>query len=198
RLWHTAGPSRARRGSLPHRTAPRRHGELHHHRVLQARDIAGQGGRPGWARCPELPHRPLSAGARQLTFSARSPIQRPLLPRRGRLVTVLGPGSLVGRVQCSAEKVVVAAPGITLQRLDGRQAAAHEDELQAVHREVYGEAGHGAFAGQFRVWRRQHGFVLAEARHGDYLVGLATGMPLRPSTSWWKDLTAPLPAEVTT
>jgi hypothetical protein len=23
-------------------------------------------------------------------------------------------------------------------------------------------------------------------------------MPLRPSTSWWKDLTAPLPAEVTT
>ena len=115
------------------------------------------------------------------------------------LVSVLGPGSLVGRVQCSAEKVVVAAPGITLQKLDGGQAAAHEAELQAVHREVYGEADHGAlFAGRFRVWRRQRGFVLAEARHGDYLVGLATGMPLRPSTSWWKDLTTPLPAEVTT
>jgi len=94
--------------------------------------------------------------------------------------------------------VVVAAPGITFQKLDGGQAAAHEDELQAVHREVYGEAGPGLFAGRFRVWRRQQGFVLAEARHGDYLVGFAAGMPLRPSTSWWKDLTAPLPAEVTT
>jgi GNAT superfamily N-acetyltransferase len=94
--------------------------------------------------------------------------------------------------------VVVAAPGITFQKLDGGQAAAHEDELQAIHREVYGEAGHGLFAGRFRVWRRQQGFVLAEARHGDYLVGFAAGMPLRPSTSWWKDLTTPLPAEVTT
>jgi GNAT superfamily N-acetyltransferase len=94
--------------------------------------------------------------------------------------------------------VVVAAPGITFQRLDGGQAAAHGDELQAVHREVYGEADHGLFADRFRVWRRQPGFVLAEARHGDFLVGFAAGMPLRPSTSWWKDLTAPLPAEVTT
>ena len=92
----------------------------------------------------------------------------------------------------------MAAPGITLQRLDGRQAAAHEEELRAVHREVYGEVGREAFAGQFRVWRRQQGFVLAEARHGDYLVGFAAGMPLRPSTSWWKNLTTPLPAEVTT
>jgi GNAT superfamily N-acetyltransferase len=101
--------------------------------------------------------------------------------------------------QRSAEKVVVAAPGITFHRLDGRQAAGHVDELQDAHREVYGETDHGAlFAGQLRVWRRQPGFVLAEARHGGYLVGLTTGMPLRPSTSWWKDLTAPLPAEVTT
>jgi len=93
----------------------------------------------------------------------------------------------------------VAAPGITFQKLDGGQAAAHGDELQAVHREVYGEADHGAlFAGRFGVWRRQQGFVLAEARHGDYLVGFAAGMPLRPSTSWWKDLITPLPAEVIT
>jgi GNAT superfamily N-acetyltransferase len=93
----------------------------------------------------------------------------------------------------------VAAPGMTFQRLDGRQAAMHGDELQALHGEVYAEADHGAlFAGRFRVWRRQQGFVLAEARHGDYLVGFAAGMPLRPSTSWWKDLTTPLPAEVTT
>ena len=89
--------------------------------------------------------------------------------------------------------------GITFHRLDGRQAAVHEDELQAVHREVYGEADHGAavFAGRLRVWRRQQGFVLAEARHGDYLVGFAAGMPLRSSTSWWKGLTTALPAEVT-
>ena len=92
----------------------------------------------------------------------------------------------------------MAAPGITFQRLDGRQAAGHVGELRDVHREVYGEADREAlFAGQLRVWRRQLGFVLAEARHGDYLVGFAMGMPLRPSTSWWKDLTAPVPAEVT-
>jgi GNAT superfamily N-acetyltransferase len=48
------------------------------------------------------------------------------------------------------------------------------------------------------VRRRQPGFVLAEARHGAYLVGYASGMPLRSSTSWWKDLTTPVPAEVTT
>ena len=47
------------------------------------------------------------------------------------------------------------------------------------------------------MWRRQPGFALAEARHGGYLVGYASGMPLRPSTSWWRDLTTPLPPEVT-
>ena len=89
----------------------------------------------------------------------------------------------------------MSVPGITFQLLDGRQAAAHEDELRALHAEVYADS---LFADRFRVQRRQPGFVLAEARHGGYLVGYASGMPLRPSTSWWKDLTAPLPAEVTT
>ena len=50
---------------------------------------------------------------------------------------------------------------------------------------------------QFLVWCRQPGFVLAEARHGGFLVGYAAGMPLRPSTSWWRGLTTPLPAEFT-
>jgi GNAT superfamily N-acetyltransferase len=50
---------------------------------------------------------------------------------------------------------------------------------------------------RFGVQRRQPGFVLAEARHGGYLVGYASGMPLRPSTSWWQGLTAQLPTEVT-
>ena len=99
-------------------------------------------------------------------------------------------------------KVAVSAPGITFQLLDGPQAAAHADELQVLHAEVYADPPYGrddatVFAERFRVQRRQPGFVLAEARHGGYLVGYASGMPLRPSTSWWRDLTTPLPADVT-
>ena len=96
------------------------------------------------------------------------------------------------------------APEITYRLLGGRQAAGHADELQTLHAEVYRDPPYGhdgdaaAFAARFRVQRRQPGFVLAEARHGGYLVGYASGMPLRPSTSWWRDLTAPLPEDVTT
>ncbi|HEX6401792.1 MAG TPA: GNAT family N-acetyltransferase [Pseudonocardiaceae bacterium] len=102
------------------------------------------------------------------------------------------------------EKVVVPAPGITFQLLNGTQAAAHVVELQALHAEVYAKPPYGLnddatlFADRFRVQCRQPGFVLADARHGGYLVGYAFGMPLRPSTSWWRDLTTPLPGEVTT
>ena len=53
------------------------------------------------------------------------------------------------------------------------------------------------FASRFTVQSRQPGFTLAEARHGGYLIGYASGMPLRPSTSWWRHLTTALPAEVT-
>ena len=100
--------------------------------------------------------------------------------------------------------MVVPAPGITFQLLDGPQAAAHADELQVLHAEVYADPPYlraddaAMFADRFRVQRRQPGFVLAEARHGGYLVGYAAGMPLRPSTSWWRDLTAPLPVDVIT
>jgi ribosomal protein S18 acetylase RimI-like enzyme len=89
-----------------------------------------------------------------------------------------------------------ALPGITFQLLDGTAAAAHADEVRGLHAEVYADDA-AAFAGRFRVQRRQPGFVLAQARHGNYLVGYAFGMPLRPSTSWWRHLTAPLPEEVT-
>jgi ribosomal protein S18 acetylase RimI-like enzyme len=100
--------------------------------------------------------------------------------------------------------VVVTTPDITFQLLDGGQAAAHAAELQALHAEVYtappfqhdGDAEQ--FAGRFRVQCRQPGFVLAEARHGGYLIGYAAGMPLRPATSWWRNLTTALPDEVTT
>ena len=98
---------------------------------------------------------------------------------------------------------MVSSPGIAFQLLDGTQAAAHADELQALHAEVYADPPYGRnrdaaqFAGRFRVQRRQPGFVLAEARHGGYLVGYGCGMPLRSSTSWWRELTTPLPDEVT-
>jgi ribosomal protein S18 acetylase RimI-like enzyme len=78
--------------------------------------------------------------------------------------------------------------------IGGDQAASHEDELLALRAEAC-DAGAGDSARRLRVWRRQPGFVLAEARHGGYLVGYACGMPLRPSTSWWKELTTPLPEE---
>ena len=84
---------------------------------------------------------------------------------------------------------------MTFGLLDGTQAAANTDDLLALHAEIY---GNGSFADRFRVLRRQPGFVLAEARHGGYLVGYAFGMPLRPSTSWWRQLTTPLPEDVTT
>jgi GNAT superfamily N-acetyltransferase len=100
-------------------------------------------------------------------------------------------------------RVVVSAPDVTFLLLDGTKAAAHAAELQAIHAEVYADPAHerhdyaALFADRFRVQRRQPGFVLAEARRGGYLIGYAAGMPLRPSTSWWRDLTTALPDEVT-
>ena len=87
---------------------------------------------------------------------------------------------------------------MTFGLLDGTQAAAYVEDVQALHAEVYGDQPDDGFARRFRVQRRQPGFVLAEARHGGYLVGYAFGAPLRPSTSWWRQLTTPLPEEVTT
>jgi GNAT superfamily N-acetyltransferase len=90
-----------------------------------------------------------------------------------------------------------SAPGVTLDMHDGRQAAARETDLVTLHDEVIGEDGDPDFARRLGVWRRQPGFALVEASHGGYLVGYACGMPLRPSTDWWRDLTAPLPAALT-
>ena len=86
----------------------------------------------------------------------------------------------------------------TFGLLDEAQATADAEDLLALHAEVYGEQPDDGFARRFLVLRRQPGFVLAEARHGGYLVGYAFGAPLRPSTSWWRQLTTPLPEEVTT
>jgi hypothetical protein len=100
--------------------------------------------------------------------------------------------------------VPVPAPGLSFARLDGRQAAARAGELQALHAEVYAAPPYAQdpdparFAERFRVQCRQPGFGLAEARHGGYLVGYACGMPLRPSTSWWRELTTSPSGDLTT
>ncbi|MGH3302638.1 MAG: GNAT family N-acetyltransferase [Streptosporangiaceae bacterium] len=97
----------------------------------------------------------------------------------------------------------MAGPGISFQLLDGNQAGARVRELAALHAEVYAEPPYlrhddaAEFPARFLVQRRQPGFALAVAGHGGYPVGYAAGMPLRASTSWWKDLTAPLPDDVT-
>jgi ribosomal protein S18 acetylase RimI-like enzyme len=101
---------------------------------------------------------------------------------------------LTGEQHVGDEMRVMSVPGVVLRLVDGGQAAASEEELLALHNEVYGTDDDAEYARLLRVWRRQPGFVLAEARHGGYLVGYACGMPLRSSTSWWKDLTTPLPA----
>ena len=93
----------------------------------------------------------------------------------------------------------MSAPGVMLEITRGRQAAAGETEHIALHHEAVGadDADDAGFARRLAVWRRQPGFVLAEARHGGYLVGYACGLPLRPSTDWWRETTAPLPAAIT-
>jgi ribosomal protein S18 acetylase RimI-like enzyme len=96
----------------------------------------------------------------------------------------------------------VSEPGLSFHLLDGGQAATRAEEFHALHAEVYADppyrqAGDEEYPRRFAVRRRQPGFVLAEARNGGYLVGYAAGMPLRPSTSWWRELTAPLPDDVT-
>lgn len=97
------------------------------------------------------------------------------------------------------------SPEIAFLLPDGQQAARQADDVVAMAGEVYADAPYGwgddelvEFGRWFAVQSRQPGFVLAQARHGDYLVGYAFGVPLRPATSWWRHLTTPLPDEVTT
>jgi GNAT superfamily N-acetyltransferase len=92
----------------------------------------------------------------------------------------------------------LSSSGLAYQLLDGGGAASREEDLLALSAEACGDVDAAAAARRARVRRRQPGFALAEARHGGYLVGYASGMPLRPSTSWWRGLTTPLAADVTT
>ena len=92
----------------------------------------------------------------------------------------------------------MSSSGLAYLLLDGGGAAARQDDLLALAAEACGVVDAPAAARRAGVRRRQPGFALAEARHGGYLVGYAAGLPLRPSTSWWRGLTTPLPAGVTT
>lgn len=89
------------------------------------------------------------------------------------------------------------AGGIAYRLVDGAGAAADESGLLALAEEACGRGRDPESLRRGRVRRRQPGFALAEARHGEYLVGYASGVPLRPATSWWRGLTTPLPGEVT-
>lgn len=99
--------------------------------------------------------------------------------------------------------LLVSTTDIAFSLLDGPAAAAQAADLHALHAEVYSDPPYewrddaDVFAERFRVQRRQPGFVLAAAHRGGYLIGYAAGMPLRPSTSWWRDLTTMLPEDVT-
>jgi ribosomal protein S18 acetylase RimI-like enzyme len=95
--------------------------------------------------------------------------------------------------------MAVPAAETGFDRLGGSQAAAHAAELQSLHDEVYVDvhAAGSDFASRFRVQCRQPGFLLVAARSGGYLIGYAAGMPLRPSTSWWREVTTILPEQVT-
>jgi GNAT superfamily N-acetyltransferase len=99
--------------------------------------------------------------------------------------------------------VGVQVPGLIFRLLDGPKAIARgDDDLLALHAGSCPQADDvplaGQYARQFRLWRRQPGFALAEAMHGGFVVGYAAGVPLRPSTSWWKEATTRLPEVVTT
>lgn len=94
---------------------------------------------------------------------------------------------------------------ISFSLLDGNQAATSAEEFLGLYEEVYADPPYGwgadraaFFSRRFAVQCRQPGFVLAEARNGEYLVGFAFGLPLRSSTDWWRGLTVPLAADVTT
>jgi GNAT superfamily N-acetyltransferase len=97
----------------------------------------------------------------------------------------------------------VTDPGLDFRLLDGSHAAACEHDLVTLQAEIYADPPYKfsdfteGLVSRSRVERRQPGFVLSGAWHGGYLVGYATGFPLRPSTSWWRNLTTAVPDDVT-
>jgi GNAT superfamily N-acetyltransferase len=97
----------------------------------------------------------------------------------------------------------VTDPGLDFRLLDGPQAAEYEPDLMPLQAEIYADPPYQflefteGLVAKSRIERRQPGFRLCGAWHGGYLVGYATGFPLRPSTSWWRNLTTAAPPDVT-
>ncbi len=94
---------------------------------------------------------------------------------------------------------------IEFRTVSGEQTAARLGEYRDLYSEVYAEPpyewgdDHAAlFAERFEEQRGAEGFALVEARDGPELAGFAFGVTLRPTTPWWRNLTTPLPPEVTT
>ena len=92
----------------------------------------------------------------------------------------------------------MTAPGLAYQLLDGAAAAEREDDLLALAAEVGGDdagpappGGPGCGGGSPASRSRRRGTAATWS-------ATRPGMPLRPSTSWWRGLTTPLPPEVTT
>lgn len=88
--------------------------------------------------------------------------------------------------------------------LSGEQALEHLDELRDLYSEVYAEPPYewgrehvNLFVDRFYVQAKQPGFALIEARHQAELIGIAFGVTLQPTTPWWQNLSAPLPANTT-
>jgi ribosomal protein S18 acetylase RimI-like enzyme len=98
--------------------------------------------------------------------------------------------------------LIVSTTDIVFSLLDGPAAATQVADLRGLHAEVYADPPYewrddDVFDERFGVHRRQPGFALAAAHRGGYLIGYAAGMPLRPATSWWRDVTTTLPEDVT-
>lgn len=94
-------------------------------------------------------------------------------------------------------------PPVIVRLANEKEAEERAAELAELHADVYGGLAYSSdpdgrdFAVRLRTQSRQPGFTLAIAFSGGYLLGAAMGMPLRPSTSWWRHVTAPLADDVT-
>ncbi|MEU7374142.1 GNAT family N-acetyltransferase [Streptomyces albidoflavus] len=93
---------------------------------------------------------------------------------------------------------------VTTERMDGAAAVRAASAFRLIYAEAfagppYFETG-DAVAAAFRRFPRQAGspgFRAALARTGDgEPVGMAYGHPVPADTSWWRELTVPVPEEV--
>ncbi|MGW4455879.1 GNAT family N-acetyltransferase [Streptomyces albidoflavus] len=93
---------------------------------------------------------------------------------------------------------------VTTERMDGAAAVRAASAFRLIYAEAFAGPPHfetgDAVAAAFRRFPRQAGspgFRAALARTGDgEPVGMAYGHPVPADTSWWRELTVPVPEEV--